>query len=189
MIEKMMRVMKICEILKKLDIDPITIEHPETISCEDSKVYYDKYGFDHRTYGLCKNLLIRDKKGKRFWLIIFDYRKKVDFHKLRYLLASSKIGMATNDDLIKILGIQRGEVSIFSILNDSDNKVEVIIDSYLLHKERLVFHPNYNGISMFIKVCDVFKFLDYSGRKFLLLDIPEINKMGAHNNNNVKKII
>jgi Ala-tRNA(Pro) deacylase len=170
--EKLMQVKEVYETLKALDIKVESISHPEVKKCEQSKLYYDKAGYDTSKYGLCKNIFIRDKKGKKFWLVILDYCSDIDMDILRSDLESSKLGPATKENLSEILGVESGSVSLFSILNDKAKKVEVIIDRKLIEKEKLAFHPNYSGITTFISKSDAVKFLEASETKYKLMDIP-----------------
>lgn len=173
--EKLKDIKKLYEYLRLIGVSVNTIVHPEVLSCEESKVHYDSMGYDEKDYGLCKNIFIRDKKGKNFWLIIVDYRKRIDMGELKEVLKTSKrLGMATSNDLLDILGVESGSVSLFSVINDTDRRVKVIMDRSLMAKETLAFHPNYSGITSFINKDDAIKFLDTMGHEYDVLDVPTI---------------
>lgn len=165
--EKLVEVKRLLEYLRMIEISPILIEHDEVISCDDSKTIYDAKGYDEKYYGLAKNMLLRDKKGKNFWLVILDYKKSLDFEMLRETLGTGKkIGMATEEDLDRLLKSKRGSVSLFSLIYDVEHKVRVIIDEDLISKDYLAFHPNDNTKTAFIRNSDALDFLDSLGVKF-----------------------
>ena len=56
---------------------------------------------------------------------------------------------------------------------DKDQQVELIIDEELLTSELLVFHPLYNGMSMFIKPKEIIKFLNMLKRNRIMTELPE----------------
>lgn len=126
--EKIEELKKIYKYLQDLEIRFKTISHPKVISCEESKKYYDLKGMDESKYSLCKNILIRDKKGKNFWLVILDFTKKLDLEMLRDYIGSSKLGLATIEDLDRLLKSKPGSVSLFSLFNDNDKKIKIIFD-------------------------------------------------------------
>lgn len=171
--DKLIQTREVFKCLEELEIPVKLITHPEVISCSESKICYDEQGIDETKYGLCKNILLRDKKGKTFWLLITDYKKQIDLLKLKDVLNESKrIGFATQDDLMTYLGTESGSVSLFSIINDKIGKVKVIIDEDLFDRPKLAFHPNYNGMTVFIKKEDTFKFLEANNNDYEFLKIP-----------------
>jgi Ala-tRNA(Pro) deacylase len=175
---KLKRLKELYSYLQKISISVATISHPEVISCEESKSYYDALGYEEKQYGLCKNIFIRDKKGKNFWLIIIDHNKMIDMVELKEVLHSTrKIGFATSQNLENILGVEAGAVSLFSIFNDKEKRVKVIIDECLIDKDILAFHPNYRGLTSFISSQDAIKFLDSMSCTYSVLAVPSIEKI------------
>jgi Ala-tRNA(Pro) deacylase len=170
--DKLREIQQLYQYLQSIQVSVKTITHPEVVSCEESKKHYDMLGYDEEQYGLCKNIFIRDKKGKNFWLVIIDYRKKIDMEELREVLGTKRLGFATSDDLSRILGVQSGSVSLFSVINDRDSKVKVVIDEDLMRKPSLAFHPNYSGLTSFISARDALRFLMSMDNEYAILDVP-----------------
>jgi Ala-tRNA(Pro) deacylase len=165
--EKLVEVRELLKYLRMIGIYPTMLEHDEVISCDDSKKIYDLKGYDEKYYGLAKNMLLRDKKGKKFWLVILDYKKPLDFELLRETIGlGKKIGMATEEDLERLLKTKRGSVSLLNLIYDVEHQVRVIIDEDLISKDYLAFHPNDNTKTVFIRNSDVFEFLDSLGVKY-----------------------
>jgi Ala-tRNA(Pro) deacylase len=182
--EKLESIRELYTLLKSKEIFVETIPHPKVTSCDDSRRYYEELGYNLTEYSLCKNLFIRDKRGKKFWLVIVDYQKRVDMILLRAMLGTSKLGPATIANLLDILDVEKGSVSIFSLINDKQRKVNVILDEELKYKNKLAFHPNYNGLTCFIKSNDVVKFLSEMKINYQFVNIPfhEYNNLNDNNN-------
>ena len=67
-----------------------------------------------------------------------------------------------------ILKLKIGSVSPFGIVNDSENKVTLLIDSDLKNK-KLLFHPNINTKTISIEFDDLIKFIEYEKNKYILI--------------------
>jgi Ala-tRNA(Pro) deacylase len=96
-----------------------------------------------------KNLLLKSKSGY-YYLIIMSGLNKLDMKYLAKKLNTSKLSFASSDDLKRLLGVNPGSVSIFGLLNDPDNVVELLFEERLLEAVELGFHPNDNTATIFI---------------------------------------
>jgi Ala-tRNA(Pro) deacylase len=119
-----------------------------------------------------KNLFFRDKKGERHFLVVVPADKRINLKALPKVLESSKISFGSPDRLMKHLGITPGSVSLLAIVNDQENKVEVIIDEPLWKSEAFQFHPLVNTSTLVISRNSVKNFLAVAGHEFKILDVP-----------------
>ena len=81
---------------------------------------------------LCKNLFLRDAKGKRHFLVTCDEKKTVDLKALGRTLGAGNLSFASEERLEKYLGLKQGSVSPFGLMNDTDHAVEFFIDKDLI---------------------------------------------------------
>lgn len=95
-----------------------------------------------------KNLLLRDQKGKRFFLVILPTFKRTDLKKISELTRAGKLSFANADVLYAKLGVAPGAVSPFGLLNNMDADVEVLIDQVVVSAPIVYFHPNRNTASL-----------------------------------------
>jgi len=119
-----------------------------------------------------KNLFLRDNKGKRLFLVVVRDEKRVDLKALPGLLESSRLRFGSADRLKKYLGVDPGSVSLFAVVNDQDNAVEVIMDKGLWESEAFQFHPLVNTSTLVISRGNMQRFLDQTGHKMQILDVP-----------------
>jgi len=119
-----------------------------------------------------KNLFLRDKKGNRHFLVVVPADKRMNLKALPGVLESSKISFGSADRLMENLGVTPGSVSLFAIVNDHKNKVEVIIDESLWTSEAFQFHPLVNTSTLVISRDSIKRFLAASGHEVKFLDIP-----------------
>jgi len=130
--------MEIKKYLKNLGINFKEFIHPAVYTCEEA----EKYNQDIRGIH-SKNLFIKNKKSKRFYLVIMPADKKLEIGKLSEIL-NDKIKFANEKDLKKILNLSSGAVSPFGLINDKERKTRIIIDKKIWESDFVSFHPNIN---------------------------------------------
>jgi Ala-tRNA(Pro) deacylase len=149
---------KVYKILKDLDIAYTKHEHPPVYTVEEAEKHWE-----HITGAHCKNLFIRNKKGKNHYLVIVKSEKRVDLKSLTSRLGEDRLSFASPERLMRHLGLEPGAVSPFGLINDKENEVVVIIDRDLKEASHVNFHPNVNTATVGITFVDFKKFLDHCG--------------------------
>ena len=119
-----------------------------------------------------KSLFLRDAKGTRHFLVIVNGEKRVDLKALPGRLNSSRLRFGSPDRLKKYLGVDPGSVSLFSVFNDVDRAVEIILDSALWQSDAFQFHPLVNTTTLVISRDNVQRFLNQTGHNAQILDVP-----------------
>lgn len=145
---------KVYDALDALAIKYEVVEHEPVFTMEDM----DRLGLPAKGT-LCKNLFLRDSKGKRHFLVTLDEKKQVDLKKLGQTLGGGNLSFASEDRLEKYLGLKQGAVTPFGLMNDVDHAVEFFIDKDLTREKSLGLHPLDNTATLFISFKDLDKFL------------------------------
>ena len=109
------------------------------------------------------NLFLRDANGKRHFLVIHDGEIHTDLKKLREQIGCTRLSFGSDERLMKHLGLTKGSVSPFGLINNTNHDVEVIIDASIKNQSRLGFHPNTNTATVFISYDDFMKFIKDCG--------------------------
>lgn len=149
---------KVYEALHKLNITYEVVEHEPVYTMEDM----DRLGLPEKGT-LCKNLFLRDSKGRRHYLVTLDENKSADLKKLGTVTGAGKLSFASAERLRKYLGLEQGAVTPFGFINDETHAVEFYIDKDLMKSDRLGIHPLENTATVFITPNDLKKFLDSLG--------------------------
>ncbi|NIM91452.1 MAG: prolyl-tRNA synthetase associated domain-containing protein [Candidatus Aminicenantes bacterium] len=149
---------KVYEVLRKLGIAYVKHEHPPVYTVDQAEQYWEDIEGTH-----CKNIFLRDKKGKRHYLVIMLSSKKADLKALERQLGEDRLSFASPERMMRYLGLEPGAVSPFGLINDSKKKVLVIIDRDLRRAEIVNFHPNVNTATVGIDFTDFEKFLAWCG--------------------------
>lgn len=141
---------KVYRHLEEMGISYKVSEHPPVYTIEEmEKLELDRIG------GIVKNLFLRDAKGKRHFLVLLRQDKKADLKALQGLIGSTPLRFASPERLEKYLGLEKGAVSPFGVLNDQDHLVEVLIDQDLKECEFLGVHPNDNRATVWLSLPDL----------------------------------
>lgn len=145
---------RVCDALDKLGISYETAEHEAVYTMEDM----ERLGLSSKGV-LCKNLFLRDAKGKRHFLITCAGTKSVDLKSLGRMLGAGGLSFASEERLQKYLGLSQGSVSPFGLMNDAGRQVEFFIDKDLSKCKSLGIHPLDNTATVFLSFKDLEKFL------------------------------
>ncbi len=152
--------------LSELNIQIEYYQSPEDFSNEDDGEFWNKIDATR-----CKNLFTRNHKGNKHFLIISDYYRDVEIKVLEQKFKKGKISFASQKRIDKWIKGTIGAISVFSLLNDIDNHVEVFIDKSLKDKKRLTFLPNELNAILAISFDDFIKVLDFAGNKYEFIDL------------------
>jgi Ala-tRNA(Pro) deacylase len=158
------------KILDELGISFDYYEHPPAPTIDEAKLYWKDIEAAH-----CKNLFFRNHKGDMHYLVILDHREQLSIHSLEKRLKQGKISFASEQRMLKYLGITPGSVSPFGLINDKEHHVHLFIDEKLKEAQRISFHPNINTASLVLPFLDFLKFLDYTGNKYEFISLYDGN--------------
>ncbi len=105
-----------------------------------------------------KNLFLRDDRKRGYYLVTVRNDRKIDLKQLRTAIGSRPLSFASEKDLQEILGLAKGAVTPFGLLNDRDRKVSFYLDSFFASKE-IGIHPNDNTMTVFLRTEDLLSIL------------------------------
>ncbi len=147
---------KVFELLDGLGIQYRLQEHEAVFTvAESSTVLSEKVPV--------KSLLVREEKGDRVWMVIMRGDERLDMKRLASDLGVKKLTFVRPEQVESYIGVKPGSVSLFGLLNDAENKIEVIIDERLMSEHELGFHPNDNTATIFISPKDIDRIIAKTG--------------------------
>jgi Ala-tRNA(Pro) deacylase len=120
---------------------------------------------------VCKNLFLRDAKGRQHFLVVVRKEKHVNLKDLAFRLSSSSLSFASEERLYKYLKLEKGAVTPFGILNDENREVNVVFDRDLVGEKRLGVHPNVNTATVWISFENLKRVIEEHGNPFFIIEI------------------
>lgn len=154
--------------LDELGLSHRTVEHPALYTVEQSRELRGDLPGAH-----IKNLFLRDKK-RRMWLVTVLESREVDLKSLRHRIgAQGNLSFGNAELLMERLGVIPGAVTPFSVINDREGAVTMVLDKALLEIDPVNAHPLRNDRTTAIAPGDLLRFLEAEGHAPLILDFDE----------------
>ncbi|HWT76448.1 MAG TPA: prolyl-tRNA synthetase associated domain-containing protein [Mobilitalea sp.] len=155
------------DVLEKLGIPFTRLDHEEAKTIEDCNEVDQLLKIT-----ICKNLFLCNTQKTKFYLLMLPGEKKFQTKDLSAQIGSARLSFAPSQYLEEFLDITPGSVSIMGLMNDTGNKVQLLIDKDVLKDEFIGCHPCINTSSIRIKAIDIMdKFLPYVNHEPILVDI------------------
>ena len=156
------------EFLESHNIAYERCDHPPIFTCDQAEELVPWLN-GART----KNLFLRDRKGKRHFLVVARPDQTVDLKALSEEIDSSRLSMASPERLLQHLGIEPGSVSVLALLHNTSNAVEVIIDESVWSSDNVLCHPMINTSTLVISLDALRILFGITGHRYSVLALPE----------------
>ena len=157
---------EIFEKLAELEIEYEKIEHPVMFTMEEIA----EYGLNSHGH-IPKNLVLRDVKGTRNMLVLVHGDKRADLRLIRDEIDSTKLSFASDERLDKYLKVEKGSVSPFGVIYDTEKELEIYFDSDLKKEEIVGCHPNDNHATLILKFVDLVKYVKSCGHTITYIKV------------------
>ncbi len=150
---------------EELGISCTTRQHQAVFTVQQSKELRGELPGGH-----CKNLFFKDKKG-RLWLVVALEDQSLDIKKLRHVMGAGHLSFAKPELLQEVLGVEPGAVTPFALINDTGQRVSVVLDRKMLEHEVLNYHPLTNTATTTIASGDLLAFIEACGHSPQIVDL------------------
>jgi Ala-tRNA(Pro) deacylase len=152
--------------LEKNGIETTTIRHPALHTVAESQQLRGEIDGGHT-----KNLFLKDKKGSYFLVTALE-DAEIDLKKIHTLIgASGRVSFGKPEQLMELLGVVPGSVTVFGAINDTGHNVSIVLDSDLMEHEVINGHPLTNEATTTIRREDLLRFLKLTGHEPAILKV------------------
>jgi Ala-tRNA(Pro) deacylase len=146
------------ELLDRLGIRYTRYDHEAVFTCEAAiAAVPDKSSVQ------TKNLFLRDKPGRRHFLLVTASEKAVDIKGFADTIGAGHLSFGSAERLAKQLGLTPGSVTVLGLINDPSHAVEVYVDADLWALDKWNCHPLINTATLVLSRADIEKFLGHTG--------------------------
>ncbi|MDE7311836.1 MAG: prolyl-tRNA synthetase associated domain-containing protein [Eubacterium sp.] len=119
-----------------------------------------------------KNLFVRDDKKQHYYLLTVKGDKQINLKEFQHKYQTRRLSFASENDLLKILGLLPGAVTPFGLLHDTEHKVQLYIDHSFLDGPGIIgVHPNDNTATVWMKTEDMISILKEHGSTVHVMQI------------------
>lgn len=162
------REVRVYDLLDKLGIEYERTDHEEANTMEKCNEI-DKI-LDTIIY---KNLFLCNRQQTEFYLLMMPGDKPFKTKYITKQLGCSRLSFAPSEKMLEYLDIKPGAVSIMGLMNDKDNKIQLVIDKPVVESETLGCHPCVCTSSLKFKTKDIIeKFLPAVHHEPIIVDLP-----------------
>ena len=104
---------------------------------------------------ICKNLLLCNRQNTEFYLLLMPGDKPFKTKTLSHQIGSSRLSFAAPEFMEQFLDITPGSLSILGLMNDRENRVQLLIDKDVLKGAFFGCHPCINTSSLRLSTKDL----------------------------------
>ena len=140
-----------------LRIDTTTLDHPAVFTVSESTGIEKQLPGGHT-----KNLFLKCKKGN-IYLVVALNDAIIDLKSLHKRIDSGRLSFGSAELLEELLGVKPGSVTPFALINDTGQRVAVILDETMLRHDFLNYHPLENTATTNIARDDLLRFIRSCG--------------------------
>lgn len=123
---------------------------------------------------ICKNLFLCNSQKTKFYLLMIREDKKFKTKDISKQINSSRLSFAPEEEMLEYLDITPGSVSVLGLMNDKENRVQLLVDEDVLQSKYFGCHPCVNTSSLRVKTEDIFgKFLQAVNHDYMTVRLLE----------------
>ena len=162
---------RVYDLLDALGFSYEQMDHEQAMTMEVCAALEQTLGAE-----ICKNLLLCNRQCTDFYLLMMPANKPFKTKDLSKQIGSSRLSFASGEYMEQFLDITPGSLSVLGLMNDKENRVQLLIDEDILAGEYIGCHPCINTSSLRLKTEDMMhKLLPAMGHdaRIVHLDIPE----------------
>ena len=143
--------------LTSLGIETRTRDHAPVFTVEEAQALRGEIPGGH-----CKNLFLKDDKGN-IWLIVCLESSQIDLKAAPARIGSRRLSFGKPELLMEVLGVEPGSVTPFALINDTQARVNVVLDAAMMAHDLVSYHPLRNDASTTIRSADLITFIKSCG--------------------------
>jgi Ala-tRNA(Pro) deacylase len=134
------------------------IEHPAVFTCAEAELHRPSLPAVST-----KNLFLCDKKARRFFLVVTACEKTIPLDELSPQLGVVHLRFGSEENLLRLLGVTRGAVTMLGLANDTEHQVELWMDAGIWHGKYFLSHPLVNTATLILAKLELERFLVLTG--------------------------
>ncbi|MGE4549521.1 MAG: prolyl-tRNA synthetase associated domain-containing protein [Intestinibacillus sp.] len=138
------------DLLDRLGVPFTRLDHDPTPSIEACEEVEARLGIE-----ICKNLFLCNRQKTQFYLLMMPGRKPFRTKELSAQIGSARLSFADEAFMQEFLHITPGSVSVLGLMNDTEGRVQLLIDRDVTAQAFFGCHPCINTSSLKIATADL----------------------------------
>lgn len=130
----------------RLDHEPADSAHPGVCEAVEESLGAE----------ICKNLFLANRQRTKFYMLMIPESKAFRSSDISKQAGSSRLHFAEPEYMLDMIGTTPGSASVMGLMNDTEHRVQLLVDEDLLSQEYIGCHPCINTSSLRLKKDDIF---------------------------------
>ena len=161
------REIRVYDFLDELDICYRRLDHAPAFGSEVELCREIEESLGAR---ICKNLFLANRQRTKFYMLMIPEHKVCRSSDISKQAGSSRLHFAEAEYMEELIGCSPGSASVMGLINDTEHKVQLLVDEDVIKSEYVGCHPCINTSSLRIKTEDIFdKFVKATGHDFIIV--------------------
>ena len=158
---------RVYDLLDSLNIEYFRLDHAPAFGSEEALCKEIEESLGAR---ICKNLFLANRQRTKFYMLMIPEHKVFRSSDISKQAGSSRLHFAESEYMEERVGCSSGSASVMGLMNDTDHRVQLLVDDDVINSEYVGCHPCINTSSLRIKSEDVFgKFVKATGHDFIIV--------------------
>ena len=158
---------RVYDYLDKLSIDYRRLDHAPAFGSEEDLCREIEESLGAR---ICKNLFLANRQRTKFYLLMIPEHKVFRSSDISKQAGSSRLHFAESEYMEDLIECSPGSASVMGLINDTEHRVQLLVDDDVISSEYVGCHPCINTSSLRIRSEDIFnKFVKATGHDFIVV--------------------
>lgn len=140
------------DLLDSLGVEYYRVDHEHADTIQDCELVENLLGAK-----ICKNLFLTNRQQTDFYLLIMPGEKPFKTKLLSKQINTARLSFGTPEQMERYLDTLPGSASVLGLMNDRENRVQLLVDRDLLNEETFGCHPCQNTSSLRFRTAELFE--------------------------------
>jgi len=104
---------------------------------------------------ICKSILLTNRQHSEYYLLMMPGNKPCKTKEISSVLHAPKLSLADPEELATVLDTLPESASVLSLMNDKENRVQLLMDEDVTRGDYIGCHPCVNTTSLKIRTRDM----------------------------------
>ena len=119
---------------------------------------------------ICKNLFLANRQRTKFYMLMIPEYKVFRSSDISKQAGSSRLHFAESEYMEELVGCSPGSASVMGLINDTEHRVQLLVDDDVINAEYVGCHPCINTSSLRIRSVDIFdRFVKATGHDYMIV--------------------
>ena len=156
---------RVYDFLDSLGIEYFRLDHAPAFGSEEELCREIEESLGAR---ICKNLFLANRQRTKFYMLMIPDHKVFRSSDISKQAGSSRLHFAESEYMEVLIDCSSGSASVMGLMNDTEHRVQLLVDDDVLNSEYVGCHPCINTSSLRIRSGDIFdKFVKATGHDFI----------------------